>query len=407
MVTLEPPLATAERRVSKRLLLLVPLSALVAASSLFAQGPSNDPWLAWAGCWQAVSSDAASLPVAGREHLLCMTPAARGGVVARSIAAGQESLETLFADGRTQSSLAPPTPTQVGCQGERQMEWSQNRRYLFTRGVLRCDGESERAVSGIILFVTASEWIDIHAFDSGDGRELTVVRYRRASYDRWPENVIEQVSIRRSEEARRLATAPWTVNDILEASPRVDPIVLEVAVVERGEQFELSARELLRLDEAAVPTSLIDLVVALSFPERFVVEASPYEAAATNRPAADIYPYHLVDPYASSTHFPDLFFFHGYYDPFGFYDADHTVCCPSVPVEPRPHGRVVKDRGYSRIADRRQQDDDSGGRSRGRGGSSSATSPSQGSSSSSAGSASPSGYSGGGGSGRTAQPRNR
>ena len=47
---------------------------------------------------------------------------------------------------------------------------------------------------------------------------------------------------------------------------------VEAALVETGSSFNLSGKDLLALQDTKVPDTVIDLIVALSYPDRFVVE---------------------------------------------------------------------------------------------------------------------------------------
>jgi len=69
-----------------------------------------------------------------------------------------------------------------------------------------------------------------------------------------------------------LAGAPLTLDAIKDATHKVSPAVLEAALVETHTTFRLSSREVIDLDDAGVPDRLIDVLIALSYPKKFVVE---------------------------------------------------------------------------------------------------------------------------------------
>src|SRR5690606_6358956 len=79
---------------------------------------------------------------------------------------------------------------------------------------------------------------------------------------------------RREPGAPAAAGARLSLADVTEAVDQVSPRVLEAALVESDASFALSSRDLIDLDDAGVPDSVTDLLVALSYPERFVVERS-------------------------------------------------------------------------------------------------------------------------------------
>ena len=64
-----------------------------------------------------------------------------------------------------------------------------------------------------------------------------------------------------------------------DAAGKVSPRALEAALVETGSSFDLSGKDLIALQDAKVPGSVTDLMIALSYPDRFVVERRRADAA--------------------------------------------------------------------------------------------------------------------------------
>ena len=81
--------------------------------------------------------------------------------------------------------------------------------------------------------------------------------------------------------ARLASTAELSVNDVIEAGAAVDPAVVEAMLVETQASFALDPRTLLQLDDSGVPAEVIDLMVALTFPDEFVVERPPARTAVS------------------------------------------------------------------------------------------------------------------------------
>src|SRR5207244_1725794 len=73
---------------------------------------------------------------------------------------------------------------------------------------------------------------------------------------------------------RAAAAVSLATDDVGEAARRVDTSVLEAWLVERGESFTLDAKRLVTLADAGVPTPVIDLMVALSYPKVFAINAA-------------------------------------------------------------------------------------------------------------------------------------
>ena len=71
---------------------------------------------------------------------------------------------------------------------------------------------------------------------------------------------------------RMAAAAPLSVENVSEALRFVDPAVVEAMLLESDASFGIDSDLLLRLDDAGIPNEVIDLMVALSFPEYFAIE---------------------------------------------------------------------------------------------------------------------------------------
>src|SRR6185503_5832590 len=67
----------------------------------------------------------------------------------------------------------------------------------------------------------------------------------------------------------------FSLDDVKESAAKISPRTIEAALVESRANFDLSGRQLFELANAKVPSNVIDLLVALSYPDRFVVERTP------------------------------------------------------------------------------------------------------------------------------------
>jgi hypothetical protein len=204
---------------------------------------------------------------------------------------------------------------------------------------------------------------------------------------------------------------------------------LEAALVETNAGFDLSGAQLVELDEGGVPDSVIDLLVALSYPDRFVIEREPRTGASFRDPFYRD-PFMLGWAFGYPVWYDDYFYSPYYYSPFAYsrygfrpYDVlGGTAVVSAGPGDTLPQptgaGRVVDGQGYTRVRPRPATEvEPAPPGSVVRGGSNTASAPaaspatSSSSSSSSSGSSTASsggGYSGGSTStdtGRTAQPR--
>jgi len=181
----------------------------------------------------------------------------------------------------------------------------------------------------------------------------------------------------------------------IEIVHQTEPEVAEAAVLEmKDEGFELDSQQLVRLDDAGARSGLIDLMVALSYPDYFLVDREPADSGPGLGNALPVpygwggsmgrlaYPYYLAP-------------FGGYY----WYAPYHPVYVrPGGSYSSYEVGRVVKGQGYTRVS---RQSPSTGYFGRTSSGNGTSTVTSGGSNNG----ASPGGYSGGGGGTRHAKPR--
>jgi uncharacterized membrane protein YgcG len=160
------------------------------------------------------------------------------------------------------------------------------------------------------------------------------------------------------------------LDDVKEATGKVSAHALEAALVEARASFRLSSQRLIELADAHVPDRVIDLMVALSYPKRFVVET-----ARVDRAPAVI----LDDPFLFGFGYPiwaDSFGlyspFYSYYSPYyyspfayayargynpyfsngGYAIIDAGGGGVGRPDRPSGSGRVVDGQGYTRVRPR-------------------------------------------------------
>lgn len=390
-----------------------------------AQAQQVDPrWAPWLGCWQLVDESVRQTATADGtrsnpdETRVCVGPANEAsGVTLRTLIEDQQVLEqTIVADG------AQHPIDEAGCRGDQRADWSRTGERLFSRAELACTDEGPRKVSGLATVIDGT-WIDIQAIEIAGREHIRVRRFRRSA---------DQTGLGDAEARRAASIAPrvgagrFTLDDVKEASARLSPRVVEAALVETNASFDLNSKALIDLDEAAVPDSVIDLMVALSFPTRFVVDrARPLTTSASTG-------FGSLGPYSLSPYDYDAFWYSSYmpyyYSPFGYaywsgYGVPYYPITGFVtfdPTQPTPAAestggaRLLNGIGYTQIRSRDPEpvDSSTGSRSTRSGGSSSAGESSSSSGSSSSGGssagASAGGYSSGGSSGdtgRTAEPR--
>ena len=258
-------------------------SALLLAALFAGQADVNSLWVPWLGCWQLVENEhrepliGESDPTSGQDlpqrGLMCLSPSPLSGdAVTVTTAAGGEAFleETLVADTARNPS------TKGSCTGWQTTEWSNDGFRLFTKAELTCEDNRKLEVSGLSMMTRRSTWVDIQIVESHAGRAVLIRRYRPADEQDVLDaglSLLPSELAERSFKTRFYLTNPLDTNDVIEAAQKVAPEAVEAAVLEHEEAFELDADALMRMDDAGMRPGLIDLMVALSYSEQFVVKS--------------------------------------------------------------------------------------------------------------------------------------
>lgn len=337
---------------------LVMLLAM-AGSDLAAQEPGAMSWLPWSGCWVEVDAPADA-------PMTCIVPEN-----------GAATLLTVTADGVTERQQLDGTGAEIavdagGCVGAEAAEFSPDGTRLYTRSRVSCDGGNERSTRGLMAMVSPDEWIRVRAMTVGKGSASWVTRYRQAPSGRMAAaGLTELAEATRQrgmaiETARMAASAAPTVDDIIEAHARTDAEAVRAWIAEHGTPIALDADGLIRMADAGVDEAVIDVAVAVSYPEHFVL-AQQVERGFDDRDrygARDRYGYGYGDrdmwPYYNDRYYygSGLYSRYGYsrygYSPYGYgqggygYYGTPTVIVVHPSDEAEPRGKAVKGRGFTR-----------------------------------------------------------
>jgi hypothetical protein len=360
--------------------------AMCAASPAVAQQPATSPsarWTPWMGCWRVAEEsveDTAQLlaslsDTSGRDQtrnaIVCVTPSDDGGATITTRVKDVAVLtETIVADG-TQRPINEP-----GCQGWQKAEWSTLGARVFARAEISCSDQPARVVSGMAAMVAGPMWLDAQMIESEGRKSVRVRRYERTA----AQPATSSLTLPR--DATTALGRKLTLNEIKEASSKVPVEILQAAVLELGTGgYDLKAKQLMELDAAGVPDGVIDLMIAMSFPKRFVVERASsggggfggfggFEGmGGMGDPFGDVWPYLAMWPYAGMWPYMGDYYYSsfyrayyspfgyrnwGYFDPYIYYDRPGFVVVDSggggsgTPVS-SGDGRVIDGRGYTRI----------------------------------------------------------
>jgi hypothetical protein len=337
---------------------LVPIfGVLILALAVPASAQQTDSrWLPFLGCWEPAGEPGG----AAQSLTVCVSPVAGADRVEISTFTGNELVnrEQVAATGERQSV------TKEGCNGWESATWAQTARRVYLRSDYACEGGARRTASGLLAFVSMNEWVDIQVVTVGTQEALRAVRYRPAASSQLAPDLLQAVVRERAfalTTARSAAAANLTVNDVIDASKYTEAAVVEAWLVERGQRFAVDARKLEQLADAEVPESVIDMVVAISFPDQFEIDRATGQGDF-RAPSADAragrYDYSFYD---DPWYLWDPFFRYGYggyrsyYSPFGYgnpywYNSGRPVIIvvgEDVGGGEQKLTRVVRGKGYT------------------------------------------------------------
>lgn len=415
---------------------------LVAApftSALAQVAQSQARWMPFSGCWVPEENAAiGSSAVVGT--MVCIAPVAGTQSADVATIVNRQVLHT----DRINVTGAHIEKTIDKCPGWESATWSADGRRLLMRSEFACGDSVKVKGSGVFSLNADGDWVQVQGTAVGLNANARVVRYRPADVALVPGTVLTDSAMVRTVPAengfammsvRQAAGAPATVAAVLDLSKQVDQQVAQAWLSEFGKPAKLNAKDLVAMSEAGMPPELIDMMVAMSYPERFQLQARDASGArptnanftTDSRPTCN---YDRFDPYDRiyDSRFDQMNCVNRYGSmygvyPFGYlsgwrygwgnygygYGRDYYGNSPIVIVVrnpgdgdgvAQPRGRAVKGGGYTQSP--------SGSSSAPRTTSSSGSSGSSSSSSSSGSGSSSSGSSSSGSSGgeaRTAKPR--
>lgn len=261
------------------------LVAVVAAVAT-AQSPAAPRWNAWIGCWQA-STAVANLAA---QPIVCITPVDGGAAV--ELATVERERETVIARDTLDASGEQRPFSVQGCSGWRRGEWSRDGRRLFLRSDVSCGEGLNRTSTGVLSISNDGDWIDVQSATAAGNSSVRTAHYRAVTdAGGLP---AEFASVIRGNElrlqiARAAAGAPVSTIEVIEAVQQLDTLAVQSWLIELGQRFELDGKRIVALAKAGVPGSITDVMVGVSFPQRFqLVEPEPARGAGYARGEGDM-----------------------------------------------------------------------------------------------------------------------
>ncbi len=241
-------------------LLLVPSARAVAQGA-----PSDARWNAFVGCWEP-----AGAPVGANASLLCVVPAS--GTSAVDLVTVTDGKET--AREHIDATGAHVASTHDGCQGWESAVWSPDGERVYLRADHTCAGGVRQQSTALIAMSADGDLLDVQGLKAGRNTGVRVTTYREVpDPGELPADVASALQARGMavDAARVAAAAPVSTANVIEASKQLDAPVVEAWLANRGEQMSVDANDLEALAKGGVPGDVIDVMVALTYPDRFAL----------------------------------------------------------------------------------------------------------------------------------------
>ena len=353
------------RAIVAAVLLLGSAAAAGAQSTQLAAADAR--WTPWVGCWQPSAPDAAVVQAPFKAApVVCFVPAPGNATVDLVTVNGG----TVEAPERVDANGSRRTVSRDGCNGWETAEFSPDAKRIYLKSEHQCTGNRMRTSTGLMSITPTGEWLDVQSVKVDANSGVRVVHYGRV-----PVPEVLSADLRTAIENGSLASGVAAlefrdsvrVADVIEATKRVDPLVVQTWLVQLGQGFNMDAKRLAELANAKVPTNVIDVMVALSYPQAFAINLAQADgqivptgnqAQANGQEALGNGPtvFMNFDPMWSSSY--------GYYSRYGSYGDNNgyygsyyqgrpvIVTRPNgtvdTPQQSQSRGRMVRGSGYTR-----------------------------------------------------------
>lgn len=352
------------------------------AASASAQSPVSPGWSALSGCWTPIPSD--GRVVGSNDPRVCVLPTSANGADLVTVVAEKITERThIEADGQRHDM------SKQGCSGWESASFSSDGRRLYLQSEQSCIGGVKRKTSGVFALATNGEWINAVNVGADSANSLRVSRYAPATLSAGipaevrgvlePREVADRTS-------RIAAQARVHTNAVIEASKFLSAPATEAWLAELDQDFNLDEKTLIRLADAGVAPSVIDVMVAVSHPKVFAVRTTGSGVATAENDSVRVrrearyadcstpvldpwayYAYDPCDPYHRYSYYRSRAYGYGYgyrydqqmgygaYDPYGYNYRDYgrpvvIIVRGSASDPARGHGRMTKD-GYRQDTD--------------------------------------------------------
>ena len=315
----------------------------------------------WLGCWRLEDD------LTGTGARMCITPDQTGVRLQTVIGTQRGTDELVIPDGVERPIV------DAGCKGTERAEWSNDGQRVFRTTEVRCDNEAARTIKSVSFLLPGRAWVNVqHVSGNGMTAAVRAQRYRRAVN----QNLADGSKAVQPTASVSAGDTLWSIEDVIEASTKLPEDALQAALTDLRQKFNINSKTLVALDDAGVSDRVIDLMVALAFPQRFVVE----RAGGGGAPVGVSTGMGWYDPFMSpmmagaygNCYMDRYYGYRSYYNMCGSYYSPYGAYFPYqyqdyhyinggsgwVPIDPNPTptpsgvGRAVNGRGYTQIRER-------------------------------------------------------
>lgn len=248
-------------------------------TTAFAQAaPPEVRWRALAGCWVPQENTTVGANSVSGAMMTCIAPVAgtQSADIATIVNKQVARTERITASGQRINKTVDK------CPGWESATWSTDKNRLLLRSEFDCGDSVHVKGSGVLGMDMDGNLIQVTGSAVGTNAGAVVVRFRPADVALVEGTVLKDSAMVQTVLAetpssltffRRYTGSAPTIASVLDLSKNVDEQVAQAWLSEFGKPEKLSAKDLITMADAGMPPSLIDMMVAMTYPDRFQLQA--------------------------------------------------------------------------------------------------------------------------------------
>ena len=265
------------------------LAVTVATPSAAQNVRADGRWQAWLGCWMPAGT---LIRVVGKSNnaVVCVVPTSTPSAVDVLTVSGGKIIDRTHVDTDGQ----PHALAKEGCTGWQSAKWSPSARRVYLKSEFNCNGAPATHVSAVYAMAGSGDWIDVQGMRVEKNSGVHAVRYREAAEPGpLPEEITQKLqghTMARTAAMLAVTGSP-SLGEVEEASKELDPGVVATWLIEADRlnvetPAPLNAKQLVELADRGVPASVIDVMLALSYPKVLAVNPAGDRVARQNTDSA-------------------------------------------------------------------------------------------------------------------------